>query len=164
MAQNSKGLEGTKKALEEELKKLEYELSVELPKEIDKARQLGDLSENAEYQMALQRQAYVKARIKQLRERIKALSTVNLSSVPKDKAAYGSILKLYDLDKDEEIEIKLVTHEEADAQKGLYSVQSPIGKALLGAKVGDEVTVQTPSGKRHFEVLALKTLHEQIEE
>jgi transcription elongation factor GreA len=161
MVESGSGIESTKKSLEEELKKLEHELSVELPKEIDRARQLGDLSENAEYHMALQRQMYVKARVKQLRERIAALSTVNLSAIPKDRAAYGSILKLYDLDKDEELEIKLVTHEEANIQKGLYSVQSPIGKSLLGAKVGDEITVQTPSGARHFEVTSLKTLHEQ---
>ncbi len=159
MAEN--GLEKTRKNLEEELKKLEYELSVDLPKEIDRARQLGDLSENAEYQMALQRQTFVKARVKQLRERLSALSTVNLSSIPKDKAAYGSILKIYDLDKDEEFEVKLVTHEEADVSKGLYSVQSPIGKSLLGSREGDEVTVQTPSGQRHFEVVSLKTLHDQ---
>lgn len=161
MVESGSGIENTRKTLEEELKKLEQELSVDLPKEIDRARQLGDLSENAEYHMALQRQMYVKARVKQLRERIAALSTVNLSSIPKDKAAYGSILKLYDLDKDEEMEIKLVTHEETNIQKGLYSVQSPIGKALLGAKEGDEITVQTPSGVRHFEVISLKTLHDQ---
>lgn len=161
MVESGSGIEKTKKSLEEELKKLEHELSVELPKEIDRARQLGDLSENAEYHMALQRQMYVKARVKQLRERIAALATVNLSAIPKDRAAYGSILKLYDLDKDEEIEIKLVTHEEANIHKGLYSVQSPIGKSLLGAKEGDEITVQTPMGERHFEVVSLKTLHEQ---
>ncbi|MCX7829962.1 MAG: transcription elongation factor GreA, partial [Acidobacteria bacterium] len=92
MVESGSGIENTKKSLEEELRKLEHELSVELPREIDRARQLGDLSENAEYHMALQRQMYVKARVKQLRERIAALATVNLSSIPKDKAAYGSIL------------------------------------------------------------------------
>ncbi len=161
MMESGSGIENTKKALEEELKKLEHELSIELPKEIDRARQLGDLSENAEYHMALQRQTYVKARVKQLRERIAALATVNLSSIPKDKAAYGSMLTLLDLDKEEELEIKLVTHEEANVQKGLYSVQSPIGKALLGAKEGDEIAVETPSGVRHFEVISLKTIHDQ---
>jgi transcription elongation factor GreA len=161
MPAESKGLEATRKALEEEMKKLDLELRVELPKEIDRARQLGDLSENAEYHMALQRQQYVKARVVELQERIAALARVNLSSIPKDKAAYGSTLKLYDIEKDEELHIRLVTHEEADAQKGLYSVQSPIGKALLGKKAGDEVSVETPGGKRTFEVLELKTVHEQ---
>jgi transcription elongation factor GreA len=157
----SKGLDATRKALEEEMRKLDQELRVELPKEIDRARQLGDLSENAEYHMALQRQQYVKARVMQLRERIVALATVNLASIPKDKAAYGSTLKLFDIEKDEELEIRLVTHEEADIQNGLYSVQSPIGQALLGKKAGEEVAVQTPGGKRTFEILELKTLHEQ---
>ena len=161
MPAESKGLEATRKALEQDLKKLDNELRVELPKEIDRARQLGDLSENAEYHMALQRQQYVKARVMELHERIAALARVNLSSIPRDKAAYGSTVKLYDLDKDEDLEIRLVSHEEADIQKGLYSVQSPIGKALLGKKPGDEVDVQTPGGKRTFEILELKTLHDQ---
>ncbi len=161
MSDHMKGLDNTRKALEEEMKKLDQEFRVELPREIERARQLGDLSENAEYHMALQRQQYVKARLRQLQERIAALSTINLNAIPKDKAAYGSALKLLDLDKDEEIEIRLVTHEEADISKGLYSVQSPIGKAMLGKREGDEVAVETPGGKRTFEVISLKTIHEQ---
>jgi len=160
MVDFGKGLQATRKALEEELKKLDQELRVELPREIDRARQLGDLSENAEYHMALQRQQYVRARVMQLRDRIAALSTINLGAIPKDKAAYGSALKLLDLEKDEELEVRLVTHEEADIAKGLYSVQSPIGKALLGAREGDEIQVETPGGKRTFEVLSLKTVHD----
>jgi transcription elongation factor GreA len=157
----AKGLQATRKILEDELKKLDHELRIDLPKEIDRARQLGDLSENAEYHMALQRQQYVKARVLQLQQRIAALANVNLSSIPKDKAAYGSILKLFDVDKEEELEVRLVTQEEADAPKGLYSVQSPIGKALLGRREGDEISVQTPGGKRTFEVIQLRTIHEQ---
>ena len=156
----SKGLEATRKALEADLKKLDHELRIDLPKEIDRARQLGDLSENAEYHMALQRQQYVKARVMELQKRIAALATVNLSYVPKDRAAYGSLLKLYDVEKEEELEVRLVTHEEADIQNGCYSVQSPIGKALLGKREGDEVTVETPGGRRTFEVLSLKTIHD----
>ena len=159
--EHAKGLQATRKILEEELKKLDHELRIDLPKEIDRARQLGDLSENAEYHMALQRQQYVKARVLQLQQRIAALANVNLSSIPKDKAAYGSIVRLLDVDKDEELEVRLVTQEEADAPKGLYSVQSPIGQALLGKREGDEVAVQTPGGKRTFEVLQLRTIHEQ---
>ena len=161
MGSHHKGIDASRKLLEEELKALEHELRVELPKEIDRARQLGDLSENAEYHMALQRQQYVKARVMQLRERISALARVNLNAIPTDKAAYGSILRVYDVDKEEEMEIRLVTHEEADIQKGFYSVQSPIGKALIGKRDGDEVVVDTPGGKRTFEVLELKTIHEQ---
>lgn len=160
MSDHLKGLQATRKALEEELKKLDTELRIELPREIDRARQLGDLSENAEYHMALQRQQYVQARVRQLRDRIAALSTINLNAIPKDKAAFGSVLKLLDVEKDEEFEIRLVTHEEADVAKGLYSVQSPIGKALLGTREGDEVEVVTPGGKRNFEVLKLKTVHD----
>lgn len=161
MAEHLEGLQATRKALEDELKKLDEELRHELPKEIDRARQLGDLSENAEYHMALERQQYVRARVRQLMERIAALSTINLNAIPKDKAAYGSVLKLLDVEKDEELTVRLVTHEEADIAKGLYSVQSPIGKALLGAREGDEVTVETPGGKRNFEVISLKTVHDK---
>lgn len=161
MPPEAKGLQATRKALEEDLKKLDHELRVELPREIDRARQLGDLSENAEYHMALQRQQYVKARVVELQDRIAALARVNLSSIPRDKAAYGSVLRLYDVEKGEELEVRLVTHEESDIQKGLYSVQSPIGKALLGKRPGDEVAVQTPGGKRNFEVIDLRTIHEQ---
>lgn len=161
MAETPPGIEATRKALEEELRKLDQELRVDLPREIDRARQLGDLSENAEYQMALQRQQIVKAMVGQLRLRIAALAKIDTSSIPRDRAAYGSTLKVLDVDKDEEIEIRLVTHEESDAQKGFYSVQSPIGKALLGTREGAEVTVETPGGKRNFEVLSLKTIHDQ---
>ena len=161
MGEQPRSIEASRKALEQDLKKLEYELRVELPKEIDRARQLGDLSENAEYHMALQRQQYVKARVMQMRDRIGALARVNLGSIPKDKAAYGSCLRLFDVEKEEEIEVHLVTHEEADIQKGHYSVQSPVGKALLGKREGDEVTVETPGGRRSFEVLELKTIHER---
>ena len=161
MSDHGKGIDASKKILEEELKTLEHELRVDLPKEIDRARQLGDLSENAEYHMALQRQQYVKARVMQVRDRIAALARVNLNSIPTDKAAYGSLLRLFDVDKEEELEVRLVTHEEADIAKGLYSVQSPIVKAMLGKREGDEVVVQTPGGKRTFEVLELKTIHDQ---
>lgn len=161
MGETPPGIEATRKGLEEELRRLDLELRVELPREIDRARQLGDLSENAEYHMALQRQEYVKARVSQLSQRIAALAKVDTSSIPKDRAAYGSLLKLLDLDRDEEMEVRLVTHEESDAQKGFYSVQSPIGKALLGKKEGDEVTVETPRGRRTFEILSLKTIHDQ---
>ena len=112
------------------------------------ARGPGD--ENAEYHMTLQRQQYVKARVMQLRDRIGALARVNLGSIPRDKAAYGSYLRLFDVDKEEELEVYLVTHEEARyPEGGHYSVQSPVGKAMLGKRVGDEVTVDTPGGKRN---------------
>src|SRR5437762_9303877 len=113
--------EKVKKRLEEEIKQLEYELTNELPKEIKRAASLGDLSENAEYHMAKQRQVYVNARLGQLKKRAGELAMVNLSNIPKDKIAFGSTVKVYDNTKDEELEYKLVTSEESDVSKGLIS-------------------------------------------
>jgi transcription elongation factor GreA len=153
--------EHIKKSLEEEIKKLEYELTNELPKEIKKAAALGDLSENAEYHMAKQRQVFVNARLGQLKKRVAELAMVNLTNIPKDKAAFGSTIRVYDNSKDEEIEYKLVTSEESDVTKGLISTTSPIGKALIGKRVGDTATVVTPNGKRELEVLKLTTIHDE---
>jgi transcription elongation factor GreA len=150
-----------KKRLEEEIKTLEYELTNELPKEIKKAAALGDLSENAEYHMAKQRQEFVNARLGQLKKRVAELAMVNLSNIPKDKVAFGSTIRVYDNNKDEEIEYKLVTSEESDVSKGLISTTSPIGRALIGKKVGDTAVVVTPSGNRELEVLKLTTIHDE---
>jgi len=149
-----------KKKLEEEIKQLERELHHELPKEIRAARAHGDLSENAEYHMAKQRQSYVDARLAQLKQRMAELSMVNLDNLPKDKAAFGSRVVVYDGDKDEKIEYKLVTSEESDVTKGLISTTSPIGRSLMGKRVGDTATVVTPNGKRELEILKLTTIHE----
>ena len=147
--------------LKKELQTLEREFRVELPKEIKKAVAMGDLRENAEYHAALERQAFVRARIGQLRERLGALNAVNMSEVPKDRAAMGSRLELLDLDSDEEITFQLVFPEVADLDNGLLSIVSPIGKALVGLKEGDEVTVRIPAGARRFEVLSLSTVHDR---
>ena len=152
--------EHIKKKLEEEIKQLERELHHELPKEIRAARAHGDLSENAEYHMAKQRQSYVDARLAQLKQRMAELSMVNLDNLPKDKAAFGSRVVVYDGDKDEKIEYKLVTSEESDVSKGLISTTSPIGRSLMGKRVGDTATVVTPNGKRELEILKLTTIHE----
>ena len=152
--------EHIKKKLEEEIKQLERELHHELPKEIRAARAHGDLSENAEYHMAKQRQSYVDARLAQLKQRMAELSMVNLDNLPKDKAAFGSRVVVYDGDKDEKIEYKLVTSEESDVTKGLISTTSPIGRSLMGKRVGDTATVVTPNGKRELEILKLITIHE----
>ena len=152
--------EHIKKKLEEEIKQLERELHHELPKEIRTARAHGDLSENAEYHMAKQRQSYVDARLAQLKQRMAELSMVNLDNLPKDKAAFGSRVVVYDGDKDERIEYKLVTSEESDVTKGLISTTSPIGRSLMGKRVGDTATVVTPNGKRELEILKLTTIHE----
>ncbi len=147
--------------LKQQLSELEYEFRVELPKEIKTAVAMGDLRENAEYHAALERQAFVRARIGQLRERLGALSAINFDDVPHDRAAIGSRLELLDLDSDEEITYQLVFPEAADLEAGLLSIASPIGRALVGLKEGDEVNIEIPSGARNFEVLGLKTVHEK---
>ena len=153
--------EHIKKKLEEEIRLMEHELTHELPQEIKKAVALGDLSENAEYHMAKQRQEFVNARLGQLKKRMAELALVNLANIPHDKIAFGSTVRVYDTSKDEEIEYKLVTSEESDVNKGLISTTSPIGRSLIGKKVGDTATVMTPNGQRELEVLKLTTIHEQ---
>lgn len=155
--------EAIKKKLREELDVLETELRVHLPQEIKKAKEFGDLRENAEYKAALERQEYVSSRIKQLRQRISEISSIDLSRIPRDKAAYGSTLFLYDAERDEEITYKLVTPEESEPQKGLISTTSPVGRSLMGKEEGDEVTVRIPSGTRNFEIRRLTTLHDETE-
>lgn len=146
--------------LKKDLETLEYEYRVELPREIKTAVAMGDLRENAEYHAALERQAFVRARIGELRERLAALRSIDLTQVPRDRAAIGSRLALLDLDTDAEVVYQLVFAEVADSAKGLLSISSPVGKALVGLREGDEVTVTIPAGKRRFEVLGLKTVHD----
>jgi len=153
--------EHIRKKLEEEIKALEHELTYDLPREIKKAAALGDLSENAEYHMAKQRQEFVRARLGQLKQRMADLSMVNMANIPKDRAAIGSTLVVFDSTKNEEIRYKLVTSEEADVTQGLISTSSPIGRALMGKKVGDVSEVVTPTGKRELEVLKLTTIHDE---
>ncbi len=147
--------------LEEEVRTLEHELHHELPKELLKARAHGDLSENAEYKFAKERQGFLSARLGQLKKRLADVSMLNLENLPRDRAGYGSRVWLRDLQKSVELEYKLVTTEEADAAKGLISTTSPIGKALLGRRVGEEIEVQTPAGVKEFELVRLKTIHDE---
>ncbi len=153
-----------RRKLQEEIDALERELVYDLPKEIKRAAALGDLSENAEYHMAKQRQEFVKARVRQLGRRLADLSLTNMNNIPKDKIGLGSTVKVYDSTKDEEVEYKLVTSEESDVAAGKISTTSPIGRALLNKKVGDETTVITPNGKRELEILALTTIHDEAEQ
>jgi len=146
--------------LQDEINALEHELVHELPKEIKKAAALGDLSENAEYHMAKQRQEFVKARVRQLGKRLAELSMVNMNNIPKDRIGLGSTVKVYDTTKNEEVEYNLVTSEESDVGAGKISTTSPIGRALLNKKVGDTAVVVTPNGKREMEVLSLMTIHD----
>ena len=152
--------EHIKARLAEEIKALEHELTTELPAEIKKAVALGDLSENAEYHMAKQRQVFVNARLGQLKKRMGELAMVNLANIPNDRVGFGSTITVFDSSKDEEIIYKLVTSEESDVTKGLISTTSPIGRSLLGKFVGDTAVVVTPNGKRELEILKLATIHD----
>jgi len=149
--------------LEVELKSLERELRIELPREIQTAVAMGDLRENAEYKAALERQSFVRARIGQLRERLAAVSSLSIESVPKDRAGLGSRVTLLDVDSDEEVVYQLVFPEVADLEKGLISSASPIGRCLIGKKEGDSFEVEIPAGKRNFELLELRTAHDKTE-
>lgn len=152
-----------KKKLHDEIMALEYELRNELPKEILKARAHGDLSENAEYHAAKERQGFVNARLNQLKQRMAEMSMVDFSKIPHDRVGLGSRVVLLDVKKDEEITYNLVTSEEADAGNGRISTNSPIGRGLLGKEVGDVVKVQIPGGLREFEILKFTTIHEMTE-
>lgn len=150
-----------KQKLQGELDELEAELRVHLPKEIKRAREFGDLRENSEYQTALQRQTMVKARIRELRQRLSEVASIDLSKVPHGKVGYGSVVVLYDGTRDEEVTYRLVTPEESDPAGGFISTVSPVGRSLMGKEEGDEVTVATPAGSRTFEIKRLKTLHDE---
>jgi transcription elongation factor GreA len=147
------------KRFEEEVAGLERELKMELPKEIQRARELGDLRENAEYQAAKERQTYVQARIAMLKRRMSEISLMNLERIPHGKAGFGSTVTIKE--KDHEFEYQLVMPEDADAERGLISTSSPIGRAILNKEEGDEVVVATPNGTRKFEIVKLVTIHDE---
>jgi transcription elongation factor GreA len=149
-----------KKKLQDEIAALEYEMHVELPKEILKARAHGDLSENAEYHAAKERQGFVNARLGQLRKRLADVAMIDFTKIPHDKVGLGSVVVVLDTKRDEEITYNLVTSEEADAASGKVSTSSPIGRALLNKAVGDEVKVQSPGGVKELEILRLTTIHD----
>jgi len=147
------------KRFTEEITALERELKVELPKEIQRARELGDLRENAEYKSAKERQGIINARIAMLKKRMGEISLMNLERIPKDKAGFGSTVHLRD-ENGETIVYQLVMPEEADAEKGMISTSSPIGRAILNREEGDEIKVVTPNGAREFELIKLTTIHD----
>jgi len=149
-----------RKRLQGDLTAIERELRVELPKEILRAREHGDLSENAEYKAAKERQHFLEQRKAQIQKRLASLSLVNLDKIPADRAAYGSKVVLYDYESEKEIEYRLVSPEESDVAAGLISITSPIGRSLLGKQLGEVVEIVTPSGKKDFELRQLTTIHE----
>lgn len=147
--------------LEAEVRELEEELHLRLPHQIKEAREHGDLSENAEYEAAKERQTYVAVRLAQLKKRLADLSMLNLENIPENQVSLGSEVVVRDLATDEEFRYELVVTEEVDATAGRVSTGSPIGRALMGARVGDEVSVHTPSGERELEIRELRTIHDR---
>jgi transcription elongation factor GreA len=156
------GMDDLKRKLQEEIAALEYELRNELPKEILKARAHGDLSENAEYHAAKERQRYVDARLSQVHHRLRQLSMVDMTKIPRDRVGLGSQVLVLDMVKEEEILFKLVTSEDADVTKGLISTSSPIGRGLLNKQVGDVVKIVIPGGVREMEILKLTTMYDVV--
>ena len=150
-----------RKKLEEEIAALEKELRDELPKALKTAAALGDLSENADYSAARERQDFVRVRLGQLKQRVADLSLINFDKIPRDRISLGSTVQLLDVDKDEKITYKLVTSEDANAPQGLISTTSPIGRSLLNKREGDTVEVKIPSGTRTFEILSFTTMHDR---
>lgn len=146
------------KRFEDDIQVLRRELNSELPKEIKRARELGDLRENAEYQAAKERQSFVQARLAMLHKRVAELALLNLDKIPDDRVAFGSVVHLREV-AGPAIVYQLVMPEDADPTKGWISTASPIGRALMGKEEGDEVVVPTPNGTREFEVLKLVTIH-----
>ncbi|MBI2833632.1 MAG: transcription elongation factor GreA [Acidobacteria bacterium] len=144
---------------EAEIQELERELKTELPKEIKRARELGDLRENAEYQAAKERQRLIQARIGMLNKRVNEIALMNLDKLPRGKAAFGSTVHVRE--NGETFAYQLVMPEEADPVKGWISVSSPIGRGLVGKEEGDEVSIPTPNGIREFEIVKLVTIHNE---
>ena len=147
------------KRFEGEIQTLDRELKYDLPKEIQRAREHGDLRENAEYQAAKERQRLVEARISLLQARVSEIALMNLDQLPHDRIAFGSSVCLRDGD-DETVTYELVMPEDADPDKGWISTASPIGRAIVGKEEGDEITVTTPKGVREFEIIAVTTIHD----
>jgi transcription elongation factor GreA len=151
------------KKFEEEIQTLNHELKLELPKEIKRARELGDLRENAEYAAAKERQRLVEARISMLQKRVAEIALINVDRIPSDKAGFGSTLHVVEKNGDNFV-YQLVMPEDADAGKGLISTTSPIGRAFLNREPGDMVKVVTPGGTREFEIVKLLTIHDEAVE
>ena len=148
---------------EDEIQALERELKLELPKEIKRAREMGDLRENAEYSAAKERQRLVESRISILKKRVAEISLINIDRIPADRAGFGSTVHVIE-NNGEKLVFQLVMPEDADAAKGLISTTSPIGRAILNKEPGDTVKVTTPGGARQFDIVKLITIHDEAQE
>lgn len=147
--------------LKQQIRPLERELKVELPRQLAEAAAHGDLSENAEYDAAKSRKQLVQAQLQRLYEKKRSLANINPQTISRDAVGFYSTVQLHDLDSGDEITYRLVTTDESDPRNGKISLTSPIGRALVGKRVGDEVSVQTPRGTRSYEVLEFTTIHEE---
>ena len=147
--------------LKKEVDELRYELKTKLPKELETAREHGDLRENAEYEACKERQGYLNARIGQIEQRIRDLSLYTLNSIPRDAVGYGSQVTLESSDEGTEEKYEIVFPEEVNPTIGLISIGSPLGRALLNKAVGDDVDVTTPKGRRSFHIVELRTFHDR---
>lgn len=147
--------------LQAELKALEKELKIELPREIKRAVAMGDLRENAEYQTALERQRYLQSRIGHIKQKLSELSLMRPDQIPRDRIGLGSLFKVIDVDDDRQVEFEIVMDGMADPERGRISISSPLARGFVNRRVGDEVTINVPAGKRTYEILQIKTVHER---
>ncbi|MZG31127.1 MAG: transcription elongation factor GreA [Nitrospinae bacterium] len=150
--------------LDKDLEETQRELQVDIPKAILTAREHGDLSENAEFKAAKERQMFLESRVSLLQKRISDIMAINVDQIPKDRSGLGSSLKLKDLDSDQEVQYHLVFPEEVDPDKGKISTASPIGRAMMGKQEGDDITVSLPDGDKDYEILEVLTIHDISEE
>jgi len=150
-----------KETLEGELKVLERELKVELPREIKIAVAMGDLRENAEYHSALERQRYLQSRIGQIKQKLSEISLMRLDQVPRGKIGLGTLFKALDLDEDKEVQFEIVMDGMADPTKGMISIASPLARGFVNKTVGDEVAIIVPSGKKKYEIVEIRTIHDR---
>ena len=156
-------LEEIKNKISEEVEALARELNVELPDRITRAVELGDLRENAEYKAALERQQFVQVRIGHLAKRMSELSKINVKDIPADRVGFGSRVRVMDLTMNVENTFTIVAGDYMDLDAGHISLESPIGRGLLGARQGDDVSVRLPVGERRFRIVELQTLPRQLE-
>jgi transcription elongation factor GreA len=155
-------LEEIKQKLEDEIERLMRELTVTLPRAIQKAVELGDLSENAEYKSAKERQQFVQARLNHLTQRMSELSKIDTTKLATDRVGFGSRVKLTDVENGSQVTYSLVFGDFIDLDSDQISMASPIGNALLGKRLGDEVVVRLPRGDRTYKIVELTTLPEMV--
>jgi len=157
-------IEEIRQKLEDEILNLTHELTVDLPARIKVAMEHGDLRENAEFKAAKERQGFVEARLNHLTSRMTELSKIDPNEMAYDRVGFGSKVKIHDLGMDEEFTFTITAGDFIDLDAGQVSLASPIGQGLLGAKLGEEVTVELPMGERQYKILELSTLPQQMEE